>query len=123
MRFSQKAKLLVVAVVAFVLGGIAAFSRDASAYFPADAGSGVIDTEVTCATTATQLPSKSALSFMVRVPEGGATTFVGGSGVTTAAGFPLYAKDAATYSLSNTNKLYCIVAAGTQKLKITGESR
>jgi len=118
--FGKKAKLLVVAVVAFALGGIAAFSREASANFPA---AGVIDTEVTCATTATQLPNRSALSFMVRVPDGGTTTFVGGSGVTTAAGFPLYAKDAATYSLSNTNKLYCIVAAGTQKLKITGESR
>lgn len=120
---------LVALIVGVLIGVTFAATQMAEAYYPAAQNQGnvhsntLISDEVTCATTATQLPSNSALVFALRVPDAGATVFIGDSGVTTANGFPLYAKDSVTYSLQNTNRLYCIVAASTQVLKITGAGK
>ena len=119
----HRLQLTVVLLLGTLIGGAFMAVRTAEAYFPAETVSAIVSSEVTCAATATQLPSLSTMSFTVRVPDAGATVYVGGSGVTTANGFPIYAKDAVTYSLANTNKLFCVVAAATQEMQITGESR
>lgn len=79
---------------------------------------------VTVATTATQLSAASETdrasghSVLVKVPSGGATVYIGGSGVTTAAGYPVAAGEAFSFDLSPGDDLYGVVAADTQAVNV-----
>ena len=57
-------------------------------------------------------------SFAVKVPSGGATVYVGASGVTTATGFPLAAGDTLQVDVDKGESLYGVVAAGTQSVSV-----
>lgn len=80
----------------------------------------------TCASTATQLASNSAKRVTVRVDGSAAeAVYLGTSTVTSSGGtrgVPLYAGDAATFLLTNTNALYCIVGSVSQTLYTTFEN-
>lgn len=58
-------------------------------------------------------------SVLVKVPTGGSTVYVGGPGVTSAAGFPVEARE--TYSadvVGADNDVWGLVASGTQAVNI-----
>jgi hypothetical protein len=84
----------------------------------------VVAASVTVATTATLLSASSETdhasgqSVMVKVPTGGATVYIGGSGVTSAAGFPVAAGEATAFDLSPEDALYGITASGTQAVNV-----
>lgn len=79
---------------------------------------------VTVTTMATLLSSETDETFpgsqsvLVLVPAGGATVYLGGEGVTTAAGFPLAAGESFTADLGSGDVLYGIVAASTQAVSV-----
>lgn len=84
----------------------------------------VIAASVTVATTATELSgsdsggSTSGQTVLVKVPAGGATVYVGGSGVTTADGFPIAAGESQKFDLAGGEQIYGIVAATTQAVNV-----
>lgn len=78
---------------------------------------------VTVATTATALnvaegSASDRVSVLVAVPTGGATVFVGGSGVTTANGYPITAGTSIALDLNSGEVAYGIVAASTQAVAV-----
>lgn len=78
---------------------------------------------VTVTTTATLLSAAETdgdarLSLLLKVPTGGATVFLGGSGVTTATGFPAAAGEPYAFDLAPGDALYGIVAASTQAVNV-----
>lgn len=78
---------------------------------------------VTVATTATVLTSaesddRAGFSVLVKVPAEGATVYLGGSGVTTGAGYPLAEGEAMAFDLSPGESLFGIVASGTQAVNV-----
>ena len=83
----------------------------------------VLAASVTVATTATLLSSSTddsayGHSLLVKVPAGGQTVFLGGSDVTSAAGYPLAAGESCAFDLGSGDVLYGIVAATTQALSV-----
>jgi hypothetical protein len=64
--------------------------------------------------SAVALGTNAAKSVTVRVLFGGASDpiYIGTTGVTTSTGFPLYAGDAVTLAVANTNQVF-VIAAGT----------
>lgn len=72
--------------------------------------------QVTVTTTATALNSVTSgyTRIRVKVPTGGQTVFVGGSGVLSTTGYGIAAGESAEFSLSPHEVLYGVVAATTQ---------
>ena len=78
---------------------------------------------VSVGTTATLLSTAETdfvggAAFAVKVPSGGATVFVGASGVNTSAGFPLAAGETLLVDLDAGESLYGVVASGTQLVNV-----
>lgn len=83
----------------------------------------VLAASVSVGTSATLLSSSTddgayGHTVAVKVPTGGATVSLGGSAVTTAAGFPLAAGESATFDLGSGDALYGIVVSGTQAVNV-----
>lgn len=83
----------------------------------------VLAASVTVAATATLLSSGTddnayGHSVLLKVPTGGATVFLGGAGVTAAAGFPAAAGEPYTFDLAPGDALYGIVASGSQAVNV-----
>lgn len=57
-------------------------------------------------------------SVLVKNPAGGALVYLGGSDVTTAAGFPLEAGASASFDISGDDVLFAVVAVGTQTVNV-----
>lgn len=71
-------------------------------------------------TTATRLDSadQSAGASVAVKNVGAVTVYVGGSGVTTAAGYPLAAGEAISLDVGKTDEVYGIVATGTCEVRV-----
>lgn len=83
----------------------------------------VVAASITVGTAATQLSSTTDDSafghgLLVKVPAGGQTVFLGGSGVTAAAGYPLAAGESFTADLTPGDALFAVVAATTQAVNV-----
>lgn len=79
---------------------------------------------VTVTTTATRLDSDNdnddaqvGQAFCL-YNNGAATVYIGGSGVTTAAGYPLAAGEHMTFDVSNADLTFGIVASGTVEVRV-----
>lgn len=112
-RYTPAAVVTAVMLAALLLTAVPPMLADA-----APDGTNVSFDRVTCATTATQLDSDTKSRVVtIRVPSGGSTVYIGDASVTADSDYPHFdAGDAIAISTSNVNKLYCIVASGTQEI-------
>lgn len=70
------------------------------------------------ALTAAESSGSDPVSVAVAVPSGGVTVYVGGSDVTTGNGYPLAGGAAMSIDLRQGERLYGIVASGTQSVNV-----
>ena len=84
----------------------------------------VASAQVSVTTTATEVATPlgdtggAGQDVLVKNPTGGATVYLGGSGVTTSNGFPLEAGAAVTARIFGDDILYGRVASGTQTVYV-----
>lgn len=106
--------------------GVQQLVRDGSVGIPVDItqqpNTVIVPGSVTCGTTATQLPSITAVEFLLQVPPGGARVHFADATVAATDSFTSASNGSTlTFKLSNTDVVFCRVASGTQVVSITVE--